>query len=190
MKVLVTGAYSSGKTSLCQQLRYSCAVRGWRALCPVETARSIDMPLNTEQNGEISALLVGAQMSTERALYDLCDVLICDRGVPDIWSHNLALVEEGAEVKTPDIEALVKDWSQSYDFVIQSTCNHDIAIPWDGIRLTDPAYRRRLEEFHRCAMAALEVRPNLCFDDSPESVATAVSGALCHVEMNIEFKAS
>lgn len=159
-------------------------------MCPKETARTIDLPLNRRQNGELSALLIGAQIATERTLVKLCEILICDRGIPDIWSHNLAVKGRGAEITSHEIEELSRGWSKSYDLVIQSVSDDNVPIPPDGVRVVDKSYRKKLEAFHREAMKLLEVTPDFCFDSSASSVNLTVSETLCYLRARIASKAS
>lgn len=181
MKILVTGSYATGKTSFCQLLAGACAANNITAACPDEVARSFRLPLNASQDGEISALLLGMQISQERHAFSGNMVLICDRGVPDIWSHNLASNKAGKGIGNPAISAVCIEWVRTYDLIIQSTACDDIDIPDDGVRNTDKRYRRQLEICHRQAMNHLSLHPNLIFDHTVQSRCAALRGAIAHI---------
>lgn len=190
MKILITGTYSSGKTTLCQKILGACLSNGWQATAPIEIARTIKIPLNTQQNNEISSFLIGAQLSAEKLFENTNDIFICDRGIPDIWSHNLALKQVGFDIKCSALEALARTWSQSYDFVIQSTCDHSIAIPEDGIRNTSTSYREMLELCHRESMSFLGIRPDLSFSSDTASIEATLNAAINYISQRMAPRAS
>jgi len=190
LKILVTGTYSSGKTSFCHKLLRACERQGWKTRCPIEVARSVELPLNTKQDGEASSFLIGMQMAMERELVSLCDVLICDRGMPDIWSHNLMSASKGSGVKNLGIKSISREWSSSYDIVIQSICNYKIEIPLDGFRVGDKTYRKKLELFHREAMIDLSMAPTFSFDHTKNSVETAIKRTVCYLRARTESRIS
>lgn len=181
MKILVTGAYSSGKTSFCGRLQKAFRSVGFDAACPQEAARSLKLPLNASQDAEVTALLIGYQISAEMALLPRHDILICDRGLPDIFSHDLEVARTDHGLRNAHIRDLATSWCTSYSYVIQSNVDHSVRIPADGIRVTDGCYRARLEAFHRSAMRTLNVKPDCDFGFEEGSIESAINEAVTHV---------
>lgn len=181
MKILVTGTYSSGKTSFCQRLLRACELENWNTYCPVETARVVNLPINMKQDGEASSFLLGMQFSRECELVDLFEVLICDRGLPDIWSHNLLSEVNGRGIANPSLKTVCDEWAKTYDIIIQSVVNDEIEIPADGLRVVDTTYRKKLELFHRKAMFTLSITPAFTFDHTEDSIKSAIHGTINHL---------
>ncbi len=147
-KLLITGAFSTGKTTLVRALAASFV--GERAAPCVldDVARSCPFPLNEDQTWEASCWLVTEQIRREIEAYaGAPSLVICDRGIPDILSHHKLVAPR--DVLPPLDEALValcREWVSTYEFVLVSRIDERIAISVDEVRTPDPKYRRRLQD--------------------------------------------
>jgi hypothetical protein len=107
--------------------------------------------------------LLAWQMSKEKLAVSMVpprSILICDRGVPDILAHNLEATSRGSGLKNPDALKAAEEWSTTYDMSFFSLINEGIPIEPDGLRITDPKYRKALEEYARETVDLLDP----CFD--------------------------
>lgn len=150
MKILVTGAYSTGKSILVQHLARRLEGLGLSVLVLSDSSREIDLPLNRNQGHDTTLWLLSWQISKERLASCLDTskrIIICDRGVPDILAHNLEAKSRGQDLKNDLAYRAGVEWCSSYDLSFFSKIDEEIPIEADGIRVTDPGYRRLMESF-------------------------------------------
>lgn len=144
VKVIVTGAYSTGKTTLVEAIARELVREGWRTLVLPDVSRDCPMPLNRSQTEASSLWLATTQISRELAATARSpDVVVCDRGMPDILAHML----DGGAMSGSSIEAFtaaLHHWCGTYDVLLGSTIDPAILPQPDGVRDLDPAYRERL----------------------------------------------
>ena len=147
-KILITGAYCTGKSTLISTLAAQMEAAGFRSRVVGDVARTCPLPLNREQTVGASAWLIGEQIRAEaEASSGEADVVLCDRGIPDILSHTARY-----PASTPS-DQLYADvclqigmaWSRTYDLVFWSRIDESRSIMPDGLRVVDEIYRRDLE---------------------------------------------
>src|SRR5438046_1871174 len=98
IKVVVTGAYSTGKTTLVDVLAGALARDGISREVLPDISRRCPMPLNTSQTDDTTLWLIGSQVSGEVAAAATgAEVILCDRGIPDILSHHLEVLARRPE---------------------------------------------------------------------------------------------
>lgn len=152
MKVLITGAYSSGKTSLVHQLSSSPRLRSKFPSGIVlrdDPSRDCPLPLNRQQTIYTSLWLAGRVISEEsRLTHGRAPefLMLCDRGMPDFLSHT---PYEGPGLTT-DFEStlwgLSSEWMLTYSMIFLSRVDHQVPIDPDGLRVCDSSYRAHLEQ--------------------------------------------
>ncbi|WP_411958715.1 AAA family ATPase [Paracoccus homiensis] len=150
MKILITGAYSTGKSTLTEEVSKLLREDGLSVLVLSDSSREINLPLNKNQGHDTTLWLLSWQISKERlsqALSEVYQVVICDRGIPDILAHNLEAGSRGQGVRSEIALQKALDWCSSYDLSFLSTIDDRIPVKEDGVRVTDPGYRRQMEEF-------------------------------------------
>ncbi len=158
-KVIVTGAFSTGKTTLVAALEENLERAGVAVTHLIDLARECPLPLNEMQNDEASLWLLTTQISREiEASQRTEDVLLCDRGVPDIFAHLLDHSGSHGADWLETIVPFVNKWITTYDVVLFSRVDEMIAIVPDGLRSEDAAYRTRLD---KRAIEALSLRSNV-----------------------------
>lgn len=148
-KVLVSGAFATGKTTLVKRMASSFESRGTRVLKTKDVARSCPFPLNKGQNPGVSMWLVGEQIRQEvSACLRGAELVICDRGMPDILSHTMVL-----DVRTPTDELyaslttqMARLWVPTYDVILWATIDETREIVADRLREVDREYQRLLED--------------------------------------------
>lgn len=154
IKVLITGAFSTGKTTLTKKLQRKLLERGLRVDLTPEVARLCPFPLNRAQGREATIWLLTRQISLElEGAIQEPDILLCDRGIPDIIAHYMEVVQRLGPVS--EIERLLpffSDWSKNYEVILISEIDHRIPPKADRIREENPEFRSQMEEFSKCAL--------------------------------------
>lgn len=145
MKVLISGAFSTGKSSLVSAIardRHLVALFEGHVIVREDIARSCPLPIVHNETMNTSMWLAGAVLSRESELNEGgADLLIvCDRGLPDILSHSLALADSSsAELRA--LTALASEWMATYDAVFVTRPDANIPVEDDGLRAVDDEYR-------------------------------------------------
>ncbi len=153
IKVLVTGAFSTGKTTLVRALGPALAERGLAVLTLEDASRSCPFPLNAGQTDEASIWIATTQVLRElESAVASPDVVLCDRGIPDLLAHQEDLNASGRGGLVETMRPFLERWCCSYDLVLATRVDPSVPPEADGLRLADPAYRARLSE---CAEAVL-----------------------------------
>ncbi|MFC5396837.1 ATP-binding protein [Bosea vestrisii] len=159
LKVIITGAYSTGKTSLANRLQADLLLKGRSVAFVSDTARTCPLPLNKNQTDETSLWLIATQVSREIVEQaGNAELLICDRGVPDILAHNEDMRSTSISSRVTLLKPFLADWLKTYDVILLSRVDSAIPIEPDGLRVIDPAYRENLD---RLAVRVLTSIPNV-----------------------------
>jgi nicotinamide riboside kinase len=148
MKVLVTGAYSTGKSTLVIAVSDSLREAGRSVEVLPDVARDCPVALNGEQTEVATLWLLNTQIAREiEAAQRDCEIILCDRGIPDIRAHfeDVATRTEGDLV--PHMAPFLNAWMALYDLILVSRLDPSCPIEADGLRVTDPAYRARLDRY-------------------------------------------
>lgn len=165
-KVVVTGAYSTGKTILVGTLAAALADYGISCTVLSDVSRQCPMPLNTAQTGDGTLWLVGNQVSAEiEACAAGSDVVLCDRGVPDILAHHLEVLSRRPESRVELLRPFLEDWLSTYDLLLLSRVDEAIPILADGLRNPDAAYRTLLDGYAVDVVSGLARTVTLPFGD-------------------------
>lgn len=146
IKVIVTGAYSTGKSGMVGALASTLRKDGLSVIQVQDVARSCPLPLNEAQVEATTLWLLTTQVSREiEASSQVAQIMLCDRGVPDILAHDR---ERDQSVNMPladEIRPFAEKWIDTYDVVLLSRVDQSIPIEPDGLRSCDDAYRTRLD---------------------------------------------
>jgi nicotinamide riboside kinase len=159
MKVLVTGAYSTGKSTLVDAVSASLRKAGLSVEVLSDIARDCPVALNGEQTEAATLWLLNTQIAREiEATQRECEIILCDRGIPDIRAHfeDVATRSDGHLV--PSMAPFLDAWMALYDLILLSRVDPSCLIEADGLRVTDEAFRARLDRY---AAEGLEGRDNV-----------------------------
>lgn len=158
LKVLVTGAYSTGKSTIVSLVAQHLKATGLKVMILDDVARSSPYLLNKDQDADGTIWLATTQISRElHSMKTANDIVICDRGVPDILAHNSNADScNGGILNT--ILPFLMEWTMTYDIIFLSDVNKAIPIAPDGLRILDEEYRNRMGI---CACLALEGRSDI-----------------------------
>ncbi len=151
-KLLVTGTFSTGKTTLCNTLDNQLRNKGIRSIVIPEASRSCPLPLNDKQTILCSVWLALKQIENEMSLPKSKEVVIYDKGLPDIVSHTYEIkmtTSEDKQLFSQLIKVATKN-IKSYDAIYMTHCSESREIAIDDVRLNDKAYQKRIQNnLHR-----------------------------------------
>ncbi len=158
LKVIITGAYSTGKTGLVDALCSDLRSIGRTVARVPDVARNCPVPLNTDQNADATLWLITTQVAREiEASLGKEDVMLCDRGLPDVLAHDLDVKGTGGDWVRP-LQPFLDLWLPTYDLLLFARVDERVPVAGDGLRVEDPVYRSRLD---RCAESVLAGRPGV-----------------------------
>lgn len=170
MKILITGVYSCGKTTLVRQLAAVLAKGdpSSTTLIRPDLARDCPLPLNKDQTMHSSFWLAGQIMSIESELLAKSpDFLICDRSIPDIVSHSDACAEPTRGLPAlSELEILSKSWTNTYDLVFRAHPDPRLPINSDGLRVDELEYQSHLDDLLTHSLS----RCDISYTDLPHDV--------------------
>jgi predicted ATPase len=154
VKLLVSGTFSSGKTTLVENLCTALTRRGLTCAKTVEAARTSPLPLNQEQGVSGSLWLFGECICNESlAATGSADVIICDGGPPDILAHT----SDNQEASV--LMAMSQCWQGTYNLVLWSRIDPRIPVARDEIRILDDSYRQLIDSRLAALWPRLGVQP-------------------------------
>lgn len=187
-KVLITGAFSTGKTTLAQKV---CGLLpGKEPFFISDVARSCPLPLNKIQTFSSTIWLVGEQIKRESEFeYTQNDLCICDRGIPDIWSHSVFAMHYVDEPTTLErsLTAFLDEWIRTYEKIYLSEIDPFLPIQQDNLRDNDLAYRQILENILKELLRTHEERVKILPTNEAERLST-MRGDLLYMRGEIEVK--
>lgn len=138
-KVAFIGSHGVGKTTLCYGLAARLKARDVVLEVVHEVARRCPLPINQSTSVAAQSWIFHTQIAEELVAESLHGVVICDRSVLDNYVY--LLVAAGPQ---SSLEPLVDDWMATYDLLLHvPILEHPSA---DGVRATDPAFQRAIEE--------------------------------------------
>jgi nicotinamide riboside kinase len=148
LKVIVTGAFSTGKTTLVGSLADALIGSGITVARLPDVARNCPVTLNSDQTDDASLWLLTTQISREiAAAFGMEQVLLCDRGVPDVLAHHLVVRERDGEGRVALLDRFLDIWLETYDLILLSRVDESVPIMSDGLRDGDAAYRTMLDDY-------------------------------------------
>ncbi len=161
-KILVSGAFATGKTTLCNRVADRLVSEGRSVTILSETPRRCPFALNKDQTPLASAWLLGEQIRSEvEVVVSEPELVICDRGIPDIVSHTTILEVAGRrdqDLKTSLLD-LARSWCRTYDIVFWALLDPHEQIESDGVRVADKRYQEFLEASIEEAFRLLSLSP-------------------------------
>jgi len=165
LKILVCGAFATGKSTLCRSVASRVSAAGRDTVYLHEVSRRCPLPLNEAQTPLASAWLMGEQVRCEAyAGSQAVDLILCDRGVPDILSHTVVLRNLGEpedELRRALVE-MGRAWAATYALAFWARLDPCRDIADDGVRIQSKEYQALLEHsieeaFRLIGMAPVEL---------------------------------
>ena len=158
LKLAFIGSHGVGKTTLCYGLAARLKARDVALEVVHEVARRSPLPINEETGVASQAWILHTQIAEELVAQARYRMVICDRSVLD--NSVYLLVAAGPQ---KGLEPLVDHWMSTYDLLLHVPILE--APTADGIRATDPAFQRAvderlLEELERRRLPAVRLDPS------------------------------
>ena len=172
VKILVTGAYATGKTTLCRLLLARAEAEGIPMAFVTEIPRRCPFALNKDQTTLTSSWLVAEQVRTEIEEGVKSGVLLCDRGIPDILSHTIVLdlTARRDQHLWEGLLAFGEKWCNTYDAILWARVDPNRQIECDGVRLGEREYQIKLERAIERVFGLLGIEPAELPQETPERV--------------------
>lgn len=144
-KFAIIGTHGTGKTTLAYEVTAELKKIGLHAEMLSEVARRCPFPIHQAVNVKAQMWILTNQIAKELDMERLCDYLILDRNVIDYYVYLMY----GNFPKEADmLKPLILYHLKSYDMIFTTKFSQKYLIP-DGIRDTDPAFQKRIEEILR-----------------------------------------
>jgi predicted ATPase len=149
-KILITGAFSTGKTSLIALVKEKLESFNKKILVFNEVARECPFDLNKKQDLVSSSWLVMRQLQNElQADTEDYDFVIFDRGLPDVISHVEYIIKDNTGKAFLDqLKLLASVSCDRFDYIFFSKISDEFIIEADELREVDRDYQRKLEKSH------------------------------------------
>jgi len=165
-KILITGVFSTGKTSLIKLVDAKLKSYNKKTLVINEVARECPFNLNKKQDLISSSWMIMKQLQNELEFDNNdYDFIIFDRGLPDIISHVEYIVQDGNDEKyLKQLKLLAKVSCNRYEYIFFSKISDKYKINDDGIRIVDYDFQKKLEDLHLSCLEYL----NLSYIELPE----------------------
>ena len=140
-KIAFIGSHGVGKTTLVYGLAARLKARDVSLEVLVEVARRCPLPLNRETTLAAQSWILHTQIADEVVASARYPVVLCDRSVLDNYIY--LLLAAGSQKR---LEALVAGWLETYDLFVQVPVVAGAEVLDDGIRSTDRAFQREVDE--------------------------------------------
>lgn len=151
-KVAFIGTHGVGKTTLCFELAARLKRLDQRVDLVKEVARSCPLPLNRDTTVAAQSWILHTQIAREIESALNQDWLVCDRSVLDNYAYLVALYG-----RREPFDGIVREWIGSYALLAWVPV---LERPrYDGVRDTDLAYQRRIDEVIADLVTAFGLRP-------------------------------
>jgi len=142
MKVAFIGTHGVGKTTLCYDLAAQLKKRDLAVELVREVARECPLPINRETTLPAQSWILHTQIAWELQAAAKSDVVVCDRAALDNFCYLKRAGGAGPHEKA--LEALVRSWTPTYDFLFKVPIVGDPRF--DGVRDTDVAFQHEIDE--------------------------------------------
>lgn len=139
LKLGFIGTHGVGKTTLCYGLAARLKARDVVLDIVHEVARRCPLPINEHTSLAAQSWILHTQVGDELVASARHPVVLCDRSVLDNYVY--LLLSAG---KQPGLEALVSWWLSTYDLLVYVPIVDGPRA--DGMRSTDPAFQRAVDE--------------------------------------------
>ena len=162
LNVVVTGAFSTGKTTLIEALDLALRTRQFRVTLVPDVARSCPFPLNQQQTDAASIWLTTTQISRELSASAASpEIILCDRGIPDILAHQEDLLSSGRGAGLEPMRPFLEKWCGTYDIVLATAVDENLPPLVDGLRVTDSGYRAHLNQCSDLVLGRMGIEARL-----------------------------
>ncbi|MBI4095637.1 MAG: AAA family ATPase [DPANN group archaeon] len=149
LKVGITGAHGTGKTSLAHSLVGHLKELGFNAGYIREFVRDCPLPVGTEKENSAAAQtwILCRQLIEELEAVHKYDILVCDRTVIDNYAYFLWNLRAGrlADSGLQKIAAeIFENWAHSYDIIFKLPIT--VPLSADGFRSTDIEWQKEIDK--------------------------------------------
>ena len=173
MKIAVSGAHSTGKTTFLKAVRLRLDALNVDYQLVPDLALSCPLPILFRHTPESALWIVARGISEEISAISKSTLTLIDRPVIDAWAYLMASNHEYGNKDSPVLRTLVnsiESWVATYDIVYRTVINEGIPIDVKLGRYGDAIYRSKVGDCIEAACQRFTVvsRPLLSSDTSSE----------------------
>jgi molybdopterin-guanine dinucleotide biosynthesis protein len=165
VKVAVSGAHSTGKTTFLQRTAEILNDNGISSHIVTDLAIKCPLPILRQHTVESTLWLVSTGLAEEIAAAHKSNVVLVDRPVLDAWAYWMAVLPnvETASVtpKFKTLESTIKNWLPTYDLIYQTQIDGSIPVEDNKGRELDESYRLEIGRQMKLASKEFKVKPRI-----------------------------
>ncbi|MHC5716280.1 MAG: AAA family ATPase [Nostoc sp.] len=173
VKIAVSGAHSTGKTTFLKQLSDKLVMLGWHPIIVTDLAVRCPLPILRNHTPESALWIVTTQIAEEIAVAHHSSIVLVDRPVVDAWVYLMAVFNRTADSKANPafhtLESTIKNWLPTYDIILTTRIEQSIPIENSKGRDLDPNYRLAIGEQMELAYKYFEVESRILLSSNAES---------------------
>ena len=169
LKIAVSGAHSTGKTTFLKKVKNKLGDKVSSALV-TDLASICPLPILKDHSIESSLWIAAKGITEELEKGNDCDVLFVDRSIVDCWAYFNYACRDRYPSNDPRLETLrtlVQNWIPTYDVIYLTEVNPKIEIEDNKGRLLDEKYRQDIAMEMKQAFSHFKAKNEpLTFDNS------------------------
>lgn len=173
IKISVSGAHSTGKTTFLKQLAARLILLGWNPIVITDLAVRCPLPILHNHIPESALWIVTTQIADEIAAAHHSLIVLVDRPVIDAWAYLMAVINRTADAKINPafftLESTIQNWLPTYNLILTSKIDHYIPIENNKGRDLDPNYRLTIEQQMELAYEYFDVSPRILLPSNMDS---------------------
>lgn len=165
LKIAVSGAHSTGKSTFLAEIAKHIQSKGFRYSLVSDLAIRCPLPILREHTVESTLWIVATGIAEEIAATHKSSIVFVDRPVLDAWAYLMAIFPERSDAKlTPQfrtLENVIRNWLPTYTLLYQTRIDDSIPIEDNKGRDLDSVYRLQVGEQMELACQMFEVWPRI-----------------------------
>lgn len=170
MKIAITGAHGSGKSTLITYVYSELKKKGLRVNLSPEVARSSLFLAANEKIPKMQMDLFGRQIAIEMTYSRNCDILLCDRSIFDILMYTRLFFPDNPEAVsyTKSMASFCSEYKNTYAHIFVTTKLYSSSKVQDDIRPKEQKLQQEADENLRATLDEFEKNYTL-LGKNPES---------------------
>lgn len=144
MKIAISGAHSTGKTTFLKTLTEILQLKGINYVMLGDLAVKCPLPILKNHTVESTLWIASKGMFDEIEAEHKNKLVIVDRPILDCWAYFQVACKDKYSTDHPKLmalEAMIQNWSKTYDLTYQTIIDETIPIENAKGRILDTQYR-------------------------------------------------
>ena len=170
LKIAVSGAHSTGKTTFLNGLKKSIQSLGFQCSMVSDLASRCPLPILREHTIESTLWIVSTGIAEEIEAAYKANIVLVDRSLLDAWAYLMAIFSEPPEAKLSPkfktLESTICNWLPTYTIIYQTQIDTTLPIQDNKGRDLDPDYRIKIERQMNLAFQNFNVQSRILSRDT------------------------